>query len=133
MDTGRPRLRASEGRQGLSPTSRGIIGYRQGKSKWNSVVNKTPISYSTNREIGGVAPSKYLEKIEKKGQVFPSTLNTYLETHWIEAPLARADDFDQFIIERAKKLLDAIQNATGRIITGRDSEDVIAAFGDKLI
>lgn len=30
------------------------------KSKWNSVVNKTPISYSTNREIGGVAPSKYL-------------------------------------------------------------------------
>ena len=103
------------------------------KSKWNSVVNKTPISYSTNREIGGVAPSKYLEKIEKKGQVFPSTLDAYLETHWIDASLARADDFDQFIIERAKKLLDAIQNATGRTITGRDSEDVIAAFGDKLI
>lgn len=103
------------------------------KSKWNSVVNKTPISYSTNREIGGVAPSKYLEKIEKKGQVFPSTLDAYLETHWIDASLTRADDFDQFIIERAKKLLDAIQNATGRTITGRDSEDVIAAFGDKLI
>lgn len=26
------------------------------KAKWNSVVNKTPITYSTNREIGGVAP-----------------------------------------------------------------------------
>ena len=103
------------------------------KLKWNSVVNKTPISYSTNREIGGVAPSKYLERIEKKGQVFPSTLDAYLETHWIDASLARADNFDQFIIERAKKLLDAIQNATGRTITGRDSEDVIAAFGDKLI
>ena len=39
------------------------------KEKWNSVVNKTPISYSTNREIGGVAPSEYLKKIEEKGQV----------------------------------------------------------------
>ena len=26
-------------------------------SKWNSIVNKTPISASSNREIGGVAPS----------------------------------------------------------------------------
>jgi hypothetical protein len=39
------------------------------RAKWNSVVNKTPITYSTNREIGGVAPSQYLTKIEKKGQV----------------------------------------------------------------
>ncbi|MBQ8798395.1 MAG: DUF262 domain-containing protein, partial [Lachnospiraceae bacterium] len=36
------------------------------KIKWNSIVNKTPITYSTNREIGGVAPSKYLAKIETK-------------------------------------------------------------------
>lgn len=28
------------------------------RAKWNSVVNKTPITYSTNREIGGVAPSQ---------------------------------------------------------------------------
>ena len=103
------------------------------KAKWNSVVNKTPISYNTNREIGGVAPSKYIEKIEKKGQVFSSTLDTYLETHWINAALARTDCFDQFIIDRAKRLLDAIQNATGKTISGRDSEDVIAAFGDALI
>ena len=103
------------------------------KAKWNSVINKTPISYSTNREIGGVAPSKYLMRIEEKGQVFPSTLDAYLETHWINSSLARVDDFDQFIIERAKMLLDAIQNATGRIITGRDSEEVISTFGDKLI
>ena len=32
------------------------------KQKWNSIINKTPISYSTNRTIGGVAPSKYLIK-----------------------------------------------------------------------
>ena len=96
-------------------------------------MNKTPLSYNTNREIGGVAPSKYIEKIEKKGQVFSSTLDTYLETHWINACHARTDSFDQFIIDRAKRLLDAIQNATGKTISGRDSEDVIAAFGDVLI
>ncbi|MBR2188289.1 MAG: hypothetical protein IJ860_02610 [Eubacterium sp.] len=39
------------------------------RAMWNSIVNKTPLSYSTNREIGGSAPSKYLEKIEIKGQV----------------------------------------------------------------
>ena len=101
--------------------------------KWNSVVNKTPISYSTNREIGGVAPSKYLEKIEMTGQVNSDKLDGYLETHWITPTIARADDFDAFIIDRAKKLLDAIQNATGKTITGRDSDDVIEAFGDKLL
>ena len=103
------------------------------RSKWNSVVNKTPISYSTNREIGGVAPSKYLEKIEKKGQVDHEVLDRYLRSHWIDAVLARSDDFDRFIIARAIRLLDAIQEATGKTITGRDSEEGIAAFGDKLI
>lgn len=39
------------------------------KSKWNSIVNKTPISAGTNREIGGVAPSRYLSRIERKGAV----------------------------------------------------------------
>ena len=42
--------------------------------------------------------------------------------------MVRADDFDQFIIDRAKRLLDAIQIATGKTISGRDSDDVIAAY-----
>lgn len=103
------------------------------RTKWNSIVNKTPISYSTNREIGGVAPSAYLGKIEKKGQVNPPVLDSYLESHWIDPSLARSDNFDTFIIERAKKLLDAIETATGRAITGRDSQDVINAFGGSLV
>ena len=39
------------------------------KQKWNSIINKTPISYSTNRAIGGIAPSKYLSKIETTGLI----------------------------------------------------------------
>lgn len=37
------------------------------RSKWNSVVNKTPLSASSNREIGGYVPSIYLGRLEKKG------------------------------------------------------------------
>lgn len=103
------------------------------KQKWNSIVNKTPISYSTNREIGGVAPSKYLEKIENKGEVDSVTLDKYLDSHWIDSLCCRNDDFDQFIIGRAIKILDAIEIATGHTISGRDSEDVVNAFGAALL
>lgn len=102
------------------------------KTKWNSIVNKTPITYSTNREIGGVAPSKYLAKIETKGQVASSVLDGYLESHFLDVSCCRSDDFERFIICRAKKLLDIIESATGKAVSGRDSEEVIEAFGDKL-
>lgn len=72
------------------------------KRKWNSVVHKTPISASSNREIGGYAPSVYLEKLEKKGSVTPADLDGYVETHWIDHNLLRADDFQNVIIDRAK-------------------------------
>ncbi len=103
------------------------------KAKWNSIVNKTPLTYSTNREIGGVAPSKYLAKIEAKGEVTSNTLDIYLESHFLDVSDCRNDDFDKFIIHRAKTLLNVIETATGKAISGRDSEDVINAFGDKLI
>ncbi len=101
------------------------------KQKWNSIINKTPISYSTNRSISG-APSKYISKIENAGQVDPAMMDTFLESHWINPQLCRADDFESFIRDRAVKLLDAIEAATGRIITGRDSQDVADAFGAAL-
>lgn len=41
--------------------------------------------------------------------------------------------FDRFIIERAKKLLSAIEKATEKIISGKDSDEVINNFGDKLV
>lgn len=103
------------------------------KEKWNSVVNKTPISYSTNREIGGVAPSEYLKKIEEKGQVDYNSLNDYLQTHLIDVSAARSNDFEKHIVLRVKLLLDAIEKATGKIISGKDSDEVISKFGERLI
>ena len=102
------------------------------KEKWNSIVNKTPITYSTNREIGGVSPTEYLNKIEAKGQVDSLDLDNYLATHWIDVNSCRTNNFDSHIILRAKKLLDAIEQATGKNISGRDSEEVVNSFGESL-
>ena len=98
--------------------------------KWDSVINKTPISYSTNREIGGAAPSVYLARIEKK--VGSGDLRDYLTDHWIDMDDCRTDDFDRFIVKRARKILDAIENATRKPISGRASDEVQQAFGDHL-
>jgi hypothetical protein len=105
-------------------------GYQ--KEKWNSIINKTPLSASSNREIGGVAPSKYLSKLEKKGSVSTDDLDGYVETHWIDHNLLRGDDFQNFIIDRAKKLLDAIEGVTGRTISGKESDEVVKRFGAPL-
>lgn len=108
------------------------IKQRYDKRQWNSVVNKTPISASSNREIGGYAPSVYLGKLEKKGSVTTADLDRYVESHWINHDLLRADDFQNFIVDRAKKLLHAIETATGRPISGKDSDEVQQAFGAAL-
>ena len=104
------------------------------KKLWNSIVNKTPISYDTNRKIGGVAPSEYITKrIEKDNHVQPGVLDNYLESHMLSPALMRSDDFSEHIIYRAKKLLDAIEKAMGKKITGRDSQEVKDAFGGALL
>ena len=99
--------------------------------KWDSIINKTPISYSTNREIGGAAPSVYLARIDKK-KVEHGDLRDFLSTHWIDMDDCMNDDFEQFILHRASKILDAIATATGKPISGRDSEEVIKTFGNKI-
>lgn len=58
--------------------------------------------------------------------------HNYDSTHWIDPRLCRENNFDSFIIHRAKYLLNAIETATGKAISGRDSEGVVSAFGGKL-
>ena len=40
-----------------------------GKDRYDSILNKTPISYKANRKIGGDAPSRYLSRIQREKQV----------------------------------------------------------------
>lgn len=103
------------------------------KERWNSVVNKTPLTYTTNRKIGGAAPSIYLAKIEKQDMVYSNVLDGYLETHLINSYYCRNDDFDNYFIKRAIAILNLIEKATGKIIDGRDSDSVTHDFGGKLL
>ena len=85
---------------------------------FDSIINKTPLSYRTNRIIGGVAPSEYIAKLEKGTQTTPpidrARLDGYLSSHLIDPLLLRADDFDGFMENRQKRLLGLIENATGK-------------------
>ena len=85
---------------------------------YDSIINKTPLGYRTNRIIGGVAPSEYLAKLEKGDSTTPSILrdklNVYLSSHLIDPSLLYSDDFDAFMADRQKRLLTLIEHATGK-------------------
>jgi hypothetical protein len=85
---------------------------------FDSIINKTPLSYRTNRIVGGVAPSEYIAKLERGSPttppIVPDTLDLYLTSHLIQPSLLRADAFDSFMADRQKRLLALIEQATGR-------------------
>lgn len=103
-------------------------GKKLPKEKWNSVVNKAPIAAGTNRFISGDAPSVYLKRIEKNKQVDSDSLNSFLGSHGIDPVTLRADNFQLFLQQRARFLLGLIEKATGKAISGRDSEETVRAF-----
>lgn len=90
------------------------------RALWNSVINKTPIYARTNRIIGGVAPSKYISSIERNHKVEPFKLDEYLASHQIDVEAIRSDDFYAYFEKRKNALLDLIEKATGKKISGRD-------------
>jgi hypothetical protein len=57
---------------------------------YNSVINKTPISARTNRQIGGRAPSKYLSAVEKAAGVSRERMDEILHSHCIAPELLPA-------------------------------------------
>lgn len=102
------------------------------KRKWNSIINKTPIFFSTNRYIGGVAPSEYISKIVRNKGLAEEEILSFVNTHFINTEMLINDIFERFIIDRAIKLLDAIESVTGKKITDRTSEEVVNYFGEEL-
>jgi len=102
------------------------------KDKWNSVINKAPLAAGTNRFISGDAPSIYLSRIQKAKQVPQHSLDEFLISHAIPVPALRTDDFESFIRLRAAALLNLIEKAMDKTVSGRDSEDTVKAFGATL-
>lgn len=83
---------------------------------YNSVINKTAISYKANRMIGGKAPSSYLKSVQDHTQVQmgDDAMNAILESHFIAPQSMREDNFEQFFTQRQQSLLAIVAQAMGK-------------------
>ena len=89
------------------------------RDKYESILNKTPISYKANRKVGGEAPSSYIPKIQQENQVSLSDteMNELLTSHALSPDLLRQDDFDQFLEDRRKRLSILVEKAMGKPVS----------------
>ena len=105
--------------------------------RYNSILNKTPISYKANRMIGGKAPSEYLKQIQthKNVQLDDAGMDQILATHYIDPQSLRANDYEEFIERRRQALIKLISQVMGKavVVTGEavaddelDEEDAAA-------
>jgi hypothetical protein len=88
----------------------------------DSIVNKTPLSASTNRSIGGRAPSSYLETIRSKGALSDSEVTDLLAGHLIDDATLFADDFEAYYSRRKDRIIGLIADAMGKEVRRDDIE-----------
>jgi len=103
---------------------------------YDAIINKTPLSFRTNRIIGGVAPSEYLAKLEKGDKQIPAIerqrLDAYLRSHLLDPSILRSDNFEPFMADRQKRLLGLIEQATGKTAyTGEVPEEGVDVGADE--
>jgi hypothetical protein len=86
------------------------------KKKYDSIINKTALSYHTNRIIGGNSPSVYLQKLRDQEEFGLDRQAEILESHAIDVDKIQGNDFDGFYQHRREALLARIERATGKRI-----------------
>lgn len=86
------------------------------RNDFDTIINKTPLSKGTNIFVGGEAPSKYLVRLEKKANASTEEIDNLLVTHLVNPAIIRTDDFNAFIADRKEKILQRIEQATGKLI-----------------
>ena len=101
---------------------------------YNSILNKTPISYKANRMIGGKAPSLYLNTIQSHPQVglTDADMDAVLQSHCIDVAAMRADDFSGFLTTRQEQLLVMIESAMGKSIERFADGDAVQLGSDAM-
>ncbi|MCU1285328.1 MAG: hypothetical protein JWO13_1678 [Acidobacteriales bacterium] len=92
---------------------------------YNSIINKTAISFKANRKIGGSAPSEYLEKLQdhKAVQLDDNGMDIILRSHNIEPKFLRADDFEGFFAFRRETLLRLVEETMGKQAVATSASD----------
>ncbi len=105
-------------------------GYQ--RTKWNSIVNKTPLLPESNRQIGGEAPSKYSEKIVRKAGIDEAQYRVRVESHLVNYETLVHDDFETYFVDRAKAIMKVIERAMGKTIADKGSEQTVRLYGKSL-
>ena len=80
---------------------------------YNSVMNKTPLSATTNRIIGGRAPSQYLKRLMDDIGEDTAELKEAIQNHWLE-PDHLLDRFAESFVTRGQAMLKLIGDAMDR-------------------
>lgn len=93
--------------------------------RFNAIINKTPLSKLSNIEIGGDAPSVYLQRIEAKHKLTRDQVKEILRSHLIDPDLLYADDFDGFFESRKIALASIVGDAMGKaVILGAATQEI---------
>ena len=79
---------------------------------FNSIINKTPIDATTNRKIGGNAPSVYLKRLQN--DISTEALHQVLRSHWLNPELLSSDQFAECFVGRGQAMLALIGEAMGK-------------------
>jgi hypothetical protein len=100
---------------------------------FNSIINKTPISYKANRMIGKRAPSEYLRQLQTHAhvQISKDEQDDILRSHLIDPSLLRADDFPSSFTSRKTALLNIVSDAMGKPAIMGGEAPVEDAFDDE--
>lgn len=97
------------------------------KDIYNCVINRTPLSASTNRLINKAAPSEYLRLLEDENRDIQHavTLSMVCIDH------LKNDEFGKFFVARGVRLMEMVSAAMGRKLdTGKEVfEDALAKAG----
>jgi hypothetical protein len=86
-------------------------------SRYNSIINRTPLTAQTNNWLGGVAPSEYLIYLEGHG-MSGQKIDEILRSHLIEPITLYNDDFDAFFEARTQAILARFGRAMGNDLLG---------------
>lgn len=85
----------------------------------DSIINKTPIDATTNRRLGGIGPSRYLQGLRR--DIDEDRLRRILEAHWIDRCALEDERFSDFFVERGQAMLDLINQTMHKPATdGRE-------------
>lgn len=99
---------------------------------YNSIINKTPISYKANRMIGGKAPSDYLASIQTHKQVGldDDEMNQILISHCINPDALRGDSFEDFYDARHQMLLAIVKQAMKKDVAAEQLGELTESDSD---